>query len=121
MLREIYGCLTCRIRAAHHIDSFVFVRESIGRSTPIIDTCAVEPFDSPRFKPAPLDSGRNHQGVARDLIPVRQFNESVRPFGPDGNRLERRKDFDAETLSLDHRASRQIPATERSEEHTSEL
>src|ERR1051326_1894713 len=112
MLREIYGCLACRIRAANHIDSFAFVRESIARSTAIIDTCAVEPVDSPRFKPTPLDSGRNHQRMAGDLIPVRQFNETVRPFGPDGNRLQRRQDFDAETLSLDYSAARQIAAAE---------
>ena len=47
-----------------------------------------------------------------DLVPVRQFNESIRSFDPDVDRLQRRENFDAETLSLYHSAARQIAPTE---------
>src|SRR5438128_8017319 len=112
MLREIYGCLTCRIRSAHHIDAFALVGESVDRPAAIVDTCALQPINSGRFKSPPLDSGGNHQSMAGDLIAVRQFNESVRSFDPDVNRLQRRQNFDAETLSLYHGAARQIATTE---------
>src|SRR5262252_7753903 len=112
MLRKIYCGLTCRIRSAHHIDGFALARESIGRAAAIIDTGALQPINSRRFKSTPLDSRGNHQSMAGDLVSVRQFNESIRSFGSDVNRFQRRQNFDAETLSLHHSAARQIAATE---------
>src|SRR5262245_12734809 len=112
MLCEIDGGLTCRICPAHDIDSFALTRESLCRPSAIIDTRALQSVNSRGFKSPPLDSRGNHQSMARDLVPVRQFNESVRSFRPDVNSLQRRKNFDAETLSLHHSAASQIAATE---------
>src|SRR5262249_14748467 len=106
MLCEIDGRLTSRIRSAHHIDSFALVRESIDRPAAIIDTCALQPIDSARFKPPPLHSCHNHKRMAGDFFPAPQFNESIRPFGPDVTRLQRRQNFDAETHSLYYSAAR---------------
>src|SRR2546422_639523 len=50
--------------------------------------------------------------MAGDLVPVRQFKESIRSFGSDVNRLQRKQDFDAETLGLYHSPASQIAATE---------
>src|SRR5215470_16178141 len=49
--------------------------------------------------------------MAGDLIAVRQFDESIRSLCSDISSLERRQNFDAETLSLHHCAARQIAAT----------
>src|SRR5881397_1028062 len=112
MLCEIDGCLTCRICPAHDIDSFALTRESLRRPSAIIDTRALQSINSRGFKSPPLHSRGNHQSMARDLVPVRQFNESIRSFRSDVNSLQRRKNFDAETLSLYHSAASQIAATE---------
>src|SRR5215831_16548561 len=112
MLREIDGCLTCRIRSAHDIDCFALERERIGRSAAIIDTCTLQPIDSTRFKSPPLNSRRNHQHMAGDLVPIRQFNESIRSFGSDIDRLQRRENFDTEALSLYYSPAGQIASTE---------
>src|SRR5262249_31888638 len=112
MLCEIDGCLTCRICPAHHIDSFALTRESLRRPTAIIDASALQPINSLCFKSPPLDSRGDHQSMAGDLVPVRQFNESIRSFRSDVDSLQRRKNFDAETLSLVHSAASQVAATE---------
>src|SRR5262245_11160699 len=112
MLSEIDGCLPCRICSADHIDRFAPARKSLRRPSAIIDTRALQSIDSRGFKSPPLHSRGNHQSMAGDLVPVRQFDESIRSFRSNVNSLKRRKNFDAETLSLYHSAASQIAAAE---------
>src|SRR5437762_6908613 len=111
MLCEVDGCLTCRICPAHGIDSFALTRESLRRPSAIIDTRASQSINSTGFKSPPLHSRGNHQSMARDLVPVRQANESIRSFRSNVNSLQRRKNFDVETLTLHHIAASQIATT----------
>src|SRR5437773_11835289 len=100
MLCEIDGCLTCRICPAHDIDSFALTRESLRRPSAIIDTRALQSINSRGFKSPPLHSRGYHQSMARDLVPVRQFNELIRSFRSVVNRVQRSKNLYAETLCL---------------------
>src|SRR5262249_27681317 len=45
-------------------------------------------------------------------VSVCQLDESIRSFGPDVDRLQRRENFNAETLSLYDGTARQIASTE---------
>src|SRR5262249_16059722 len=89
---------------------------SLRRPSAIIDAGALQSINSRGFKSPPLHSRGNHQSMAGDLVPVRQFNESIRSFRSDANSLYRRKNFDAEPLSRCHRAASQIATTEADRE-----
>ena len=108
---KVHGGLTGRVRAADHINDFTFAGERLGGATAIINSRTLQPVDTGSGEATPLDAGRDHQRVTRNLISIRQLNDSVRAFGTDADRFLR-QDLDPETLRLHDGAPGKIGAAE---------
>src|ERR1700730_17573222 len=105
------GCWPRRVRAAHHINDLALVGQRLHRATAIINSSTLQSVHPRRLQAAPLHSARNHERVAGDLVPIRQFNDSVGTFGSDAHSFLGSQDFYSETTSLNHSPPRQIAAT----------
>ena len=109
---EIHGRLAGGVRAPYHINDLTLIGQSLRRAAAIVNSSTLQLVYPRSLQPAPLHSARNHEGVARDLVPIRQFNDSVRTFGSDADSFLRSQDFHSETTGLNDGPPGQIAATE---------
>ena len=112
VLGEVHCRLTRGVCAAHDIDDFALAGQCFSSAATIIDPRALQPVYSRSFESTPLHPSRDHQRVARDLVPIHQLDDPVRTFCSDADSFLRRQDFHSETLGLEHGTPGQIAATE---------
>ena len=109
--REIHCRLSGAIRAADDKHVLIFTRNRFSHRGAVVDPRTGETFNAGRIEFAPLHSRRDQQRVTTELCSVGEFEQTIWSFQTyrscfGGEYL------DAETSCLDHRAARQIAATE---------
>ena len=102
--------LTSRVRAAHYVDEFPLARQRLRRAAAVINPRALQPVDPGSVQSPPLHASCDHEGVARNLIPIDQLNNSVRIFYSDANHFLRRQNLYSKPLGL-HNGNRSAMPT----------
>src|SRR5271166_1315009 len=76
---EVHRGLTRRIRAAHDVDDLTLTGQSFRGAATIVNPRTLQPVYAGSVQSSPLHSGCDHQRVTRDLVSIRQLDDSVRP------------------------------------------
>src|ERR1700722_9251243 len=109
---EIHSCLTGGVCATDHINNLALAGQRFRSASTVIDSGALQPFDSRSFEFAPLHSAGDHQRVTGDFGIIGQLDEAIRSLGAHSDCFLRRQNFHAKSLRLYHGAPGQIVAAE---------
>src|SRR5262245_21745097 len=102
--------LTGGVRAANQVNGFTAALDRLRHRGSIIDSGAMESFNSLDIQFPPLHAGSDEQRMTSNFCSIRKLNDLVGSIHANLRSGLRCENFDAETACLHHCATREIGA-----------